>query len=560
MKKQFLNLFQFGWLAVALLTLGTFSSCVGDEDEPDPVIPIPSFQYTIDESNFLQVTFSNFSQNAVSFEWNFGDGNTSTSAELEVVHTYAETGTYTVSLTATAEDGTPSAAPFEETITISDPDAQLTLLAGTISKEWIPQREGVIATVGPNGAYDGTWWSFGGVTPLAERPCILDDVYTFYRDGKFDLNSNGTFFMDSEANGGWNNDLGEGCADESNPLALVSSTGNDYSAFASGGDYTYAYDAAANKLTLNGQGTYMMLPKVQDGADIGPNAGSLPNSVTYDVIKLVDGPVADSLHLLINGVWTFLFVSYDNPADIPDMPILLPNAAFTYQADKLVVSFTNTSNDAAINFAWDFGDGNTSTDASPTHTYAAGGTYTVSLTTNDGNGNTATESKDITVSATGLTTPAPTPTRAAANVISIYSDTYGNVAGLDVNPGWGQATITQEITIVEGDKAIQMTGLNYQGMDWNANPQDVSGKTHVHIDVWAAEAVSFQFFLIAADGGGETPTTVTAVAGEWTGFDIPLTEYNSIPLDKIFQFKFDNKGGEFGSPSFYVDNIYFYNE
>ena len=34
----------------------------------------------------------------------------------------------------------------------------------------------------------------------------------------------------------------------------------------------------------------------------------------------------------------------------------------------------------ASSYAWDFGDGNTSTDESPVHTYAAGGTYDVTLT------------------------------------------------------------------------------------------------------------------------------------------------------------------------------------
>ena len=48
------------------------------------------------------------------------------------------------------------------------------------------------------------------------------------------------------------------------------------------------------------------------------------------------------------------------------------------------IEFENRSHDIT-DFVWDFGDGNTSTDANPTHTYAATGDYTVTLTTDNTN-------------------------------------------------------------------------------------------------------------------------------------------------------------------------------
>jgi uncharacterized repeat protein (TIGR01451 family) len=57
----------------------------------------------------------------------------------------------------------------------------------------------------------------------------------------------------------------------------------------------------------------------------------------------------------------------------------LPEAGFTYAADLLTVVFTNTSLNADT-YLWDFGDGVTSTLENPSHDYAAGGTYTVTLT------------------------------------------------------------------------------------------------------------------------------------------------------------------------------------
>ncbi len=45
-------------------------------------------------------------------------------------------------------------------------------------------------------------------------------------------------------------------------------------------------------------------------------------------------------------------------------------------------------------YQWDFGDGNTSTDRSPTHAYKTTGSYTVTLKVTDDRGNTATETRE----------------------------------------------------------------------------------------------------------------------------------------------------------------------
>lgn len=61
---------------------------------------------------------------------------------------------------------------------------------------------------------------------------------------------------------------------------------------------------------------------------------------------------------------------------------LTPTANFTASAPQGCtgeVSFTDLTG-GVNSWSWDFGDGNTSTDQNPSHTYAAGGTYTVSLT------------------------------------------------------------------------------------------------------------------------------------------------------------------------------------
>ncbi|MFT6865221.1 MAG: PKD repeat protein [Cyclobacteriaceae bacterium] len=56
-----------------------------------------------------------------------------------------------------------------------------------------------------------------------------------------------------------------------------------------------------------------------------------------------------------------------------------PTASFTSTVDGKTITLTNTSTDGAT-YAWDFGDGGTSTDESPSHTYDANGSYVVKLT------------------------------------------------------------------------------------------------------------------------------------------------------------------------------------
>jgi PKD repeat protein len=77
-----------------------------------------------------------------------------------------------------------------------------------------------------------------------------------------------------------------------------------------------------------------------------------------------------------------------------------PTANFTVSCAGLDCAFTNTSTPATgLTFAWDFGDGSTSTDESPTHTYAATVVteYTATLTVTDGSNNQSSHDETFTV-------------------------------------------------------------------------------------------------------------------------------------------------------------------
>ncbi len=82
-----------------------------------------------------------------------------------------------------------------------------------------------------------------------------------------------------------------------------------------------------------------------------------------------------------------------------------PVAGFTFSVDHdtLTVTFADTSTDDGdiVGHAWDFGDGTTSEEAAPVKTYAAAGTYEVSLTVTDDEGNTGTRRQSVEVGDTG---------------------------------------------------------------------------------------------------------------------------------------------------------------
>lgn len=155
---------------------------------------------------------------------------------------------------------------------------------------------------------------------------------------------------------------------------------------------------------------------------------------------------------------------------------------------------------------------------------------------------------------TAPTTGSTAPTKDAADVESIYSDTYTAAVTADVYPNWGQSTQYEEVDF-EGNKAIKYSNLNYQGMDWNSEALDVSEMTHINLDYWTADATAFDFFLIG--GGKEKAYTVTTEKGTWNTISIELSNYGDVvDLSAVIQFKIDVQAHKTGT-TIYFDNLYF---
>lgn len=168
---------------------------------------------------------------------------------------------------------------------------------------------------------------------------------------------------------------------------------------------------------------------------------------------------------------------------------------------------------------------------------------------------TGTISVTVSAAANEPTTAAPTPTRDAANVISLFSDAYTNVAGTDWFPNWGQTTVVTDVQVA-GNATKKYANLNYQGVQFVA-PINASGMNKLHFDIWSPDCTSFEVFLINP-GPVEQAVAITPTLSAWRGVDIDLASYNTINKSNIIQFKL--VGTPFGSSTVYLDNIYFYND
>ncbi len=113
----------------------------------------------------------------------------------------------------------------------------------------------------------------------------------------------------------------------------------------------------------------------------------------------------------------------------------------------LAVSFSETIIDGTgpFTFAWTFGDGGTSTAATPNHTYVVNGVFTVTLVVTDSTGATATAITNVTAfTGVGITAIGLGMTEGIAETETLgISGTPGNNPG----PGLGPESITETETI-----------------------------------------------------------------------------------------------------------------
>ncbi len=192
--------------------------------------------------------------------------------------------------------------------------------------------------------------------------------------------------------------------------------------------------------------------------------------------------------------------------------------------------------------------------------YAEAGTYNVKVIAKGAAIAVTEYTQEFEVTALmAPTVSAPTPkNRPSSSVVSIFSDAYTNLSTVDYYPNWGQATQYNAYDL-NGDAILQYANLNYQGIDWSGEMQDMTSKEFMHIDIWTADMTAVDIYPIN-DGvafADEKFVTKTLTKDVWNSFDIPLTEFTDqgLPIDKIKQLKLVANGD---SGTIFVDNIYFY--
>jgi len=311
----------------------------------------------------LNVKFTDLSGGeATSWLWNFGDGQTST--DQNPMHTYYAGGAYTVILTVT--NG------FGSSYAIKD---QYIMVAGQLQSKFIanptqgPAPLSVLFSDQSVGA-PTTWnWDFGdGTTSTTQDP-----AHTFTSAGVYAVKltvSKGSMSDSSsqiiDAGGVPLTDFVAAPTQTNvmNPIQFTDHSTNSPTSWSwnFGDTATSTVQNPTHSYQLKGLYTVILTATNSNGQ----------NSITkVNYINVGLAPVAD-------------FRPVINPAQITNIPMM--------------VSFVDQSINTPTSWAWDFGDGSTSTDQNPSHLYQQAGTYTVTLVaTNAFGSNTKVKSNLIDV-------------------------------------------------------------------------------------------------------------------------------------------------------------------
>jgi PKD repeat protein len=293
----------------------------------------------------LKIKFGTSFKNVVSYAWEFGDGNTSTLANP--TNLYTGTGFYTVKLKVRFGDGKIDSAIIANAVHVvahPEPDFNLpvTLLCPGQALQFTNRSKNTYRLI----------WDFGdGVTSTDANPIHA------YKGA-------GTYTVKLMAVNSF------GCAEvKEAPNALTIQALPDAAFTASD---TMSCDASKSfAFSFNGSNASSYLWSFGDGAT---SMLSNPTHAYNKTGKFTVSLKAWNSNGCSDSIAKKDFIFIDNPS----------NPAFTVSGGNAclgsVVRFTDSTS-GAVSWFWNFGDGATSTDRNPTHSYSSSGKFSVTLTT-----------------------------------------------------------------------------------------------------------------------------------------------------------------------------------
>ncbi len=174
------------------------------------------------------------------------------------------------------------------------------------------------------------------------------------------------------------------------------------------------------------------------------------------------------------------------------------------------------------------------------------------------------ETEDTTNWANVNITAAPTPTRAASSVISLFSNAYVNRPIDTWSASWDRADVSN--TFIENNETKRYSKLNFAGIEFSKNPINATTATHLHIDIWTPNAKTFKLKLVdfgdnavyqgTTNDDSEAEVSFTPDLGKWVSYDIALDDLKSLKSRAhLAQLILVGTNSQV-----YIDNVYFFNE
>jgi PKD repeat protein len=358
-----------------------------------PTLPAANFSTDVTTTCSGIVNFSDLSTGGpTTWNWNFGDG--FGSSAQNPVHVYTVDGNYTVSLTVGNCKGTNTmtltslvavtlASPPTVTHDTSCGPGTLVLGAsgtGTLSWYDAPSGGNLVGT----GSSFTTPYLSSSTTYYVQNEMPSTPVF----GGKLDNSGAGGYYTSTGVHGLYF-DCYEACTLVS--VNVYSNNAGNKTIEIPALSYSGSFPVLSgmNNIVLNWAipvgSNYLIRGSAvnnlyRNGTSNGPNLGYPFNIGTMISItqSTAGAPNEDAYYYFFYN-WEVSPEACASAAVAVTATIdQLPVAGFSYTSVGLTATFTNTSTYGGT-YLWDFGDGQTSTDQNPAHTYAADGTYSVTL-------------------------------------------------------------------------------------------------------------------------------------------------------------------------------------